>query len=75
MAAVSPQSAAKPKAGRPVTDTGRAQAAKERALAGLRLMQLREKRRELAVVDAGMAAVLAVIRDRGLAGSAVLRSW
>ena len=31
--------------GRPTTEIGRAQAVKERALAGLRLMQLREKRR------------------------------
>jgi hypothetical protein len=56
------------KRGRPTTEIGRAQAAKERALAGLRLMQLREKRREWRrVVDAGMAAALAVIRDRLLA--------
>jgi hypothetical protein len=32
--------------GRPTTEIGSAQAAKERALAGLRLMQLREKSRE-----------------------------
>jgi hypothetical protein len=50
------------------TDLSHVQAAQERALAGLRLMRLREKRREWrCVVDAGMAAALAVIRDRGLA--------
>jgi hypothetical protein len=50
------------------TDLRHVQAAKERAVAGLRLMQLREKRREWrCVVDAGMAAALAVIRDRRLA--------
>jgi hypothetical protein len=49
-------------------DYAHAHAVKERALAGLRLMQLREKRREWRrVVDAGMAAALAVIRDRLLA--------
>jgi hypothetical protein len=47
------------------TDYVHAQAVKERALAGLRLTQLREKRREWRrVVDAGMAAALAMIRDR-----------
>jgi hypothetical protein len=46
-------------------DYAHAQAVKERALAGLRLMQLREKRRDWRrVVDAGMAAALGVIRDR-----------
>ena len=50
------------------SDYARAHAAKERALAGLRLTQLREKRREWRrVVDAGMAAALAIIRDRLLA--------
>jgi hypothetical protein len=49
-------------------DYTHAHAVKERALAGLRLMQLREKRREWRrVVDAGMAAALSVIRDRLLA--------
>jgi hypothetical protein len=38
------------------------------ALAGLRLIQLRESRREWnRVIDAGMAGALAVIRDRLLA--------
>jgi hypothetical protein len=56
------------KRGRPTTDTGRAITAKERALAGLRLMQLREKRRDWRrAVDAGMAAALALTRDRLLA--------
>jgi hypothetical protein len=49
------------------SDYARAHAAKERALAGLRLMQLREKREWRRVVDAGMGAALAVIRDRLLA--------
>jgi hypothetical protein len=53
------------KRGRPSTEIGRARAAKERALAGLRLLQLRERRRDWwRVVDAGMAAALSVIRDR-----------
>jgi hypothetical protein len=48
-----------------------AHAVKERALAGLRLIQLREKRREWhRVVDAGMAAALGLIRDRLLATQA-----
>jgi hypothetical protein len=56
------------KRGRPATEIGRAKAAKERALAALRLLQVREKRREWRrVVDAGMASALAVIRDRLLA--------
>jgi hypothetical protein len=50
------------------SDYAHAHAVKERALAGLRLMQLREKRRDWRrVVDAGMAAALALIRDRLLA--------
>jgi hypothetical protein len=50
------------------SDYAHAHAVKERALAGLRLMQLREKRREWRrVVDAGMGAALSVIRDRLLA--------
>jgi hypothetical protein len=53
---------------RPTTEIGRAKAAKERALAGLRLVQLRERRRDWKrVVDAGMGAALSVIRDRLLA--------
>jgi hypothetical protein len=56
------------KRGPPPSETGRAQAAKERALAGLRLMQLHEKRREWRrVVDAALAGALAVIRDRLMA--------
>jgi hypothetical protein len=48
-----------------MTELGRAQAAKERALAGLRLIQLRERRRKWhRLIDAGLAAALAVIRDR-----------
>jgi hypothetical protein len=53
------------KTGRPMTELGRAQAAKERALAGLGLLQLRERRHEWRrIVDASLAASLAVIRHR-----------
>jgi hypothetical protein len=45
-----------------------AHATKERMLAGLRAMQLRQARKDWRkVVDAGMGAALAVIRDRLLA--------
>jgi hypothetical protein len=58
----------KRKTGRPTTALGRAQAAKESALAGLRLIQLRERRRDWnRVVDAALSGALAVIRDRLLA--------
>ena len=50
------------------SDYAKAHAVKERALAGLRLIQLREKRRDWRrVVDAGMAGALGMIRDRLLA--------
>jgi hypothetical protein len=53
---------------KPSGDYAHAHAVKERALAGLRLIQLREKRRDWRrVVDAGMAAALGLIRDRLLA--------
>jgi hypothetical protein len=52
------------KGGRSMTELGRAQAAKERALGARRLLQLREKKDWKRVIDAGMAAALAVIRDR-----------
>jgi hypothetical protein len=49
-------------------DLGHARAIKERALAGLRLMQLRTARKEWRrTVDAGMGAALSVVRDRLLA--------
>jgi hypothetical protein len=50
------------------SDYVKAHSSKERALAGLRLLQLREKRRDWRrVVDAGMAGALALTRDRLLA--------
>jgi hypothetical protein len=53
---------------KPSGDYAHAHAVKERALAGLRLIQLREKRRDWRrVVDAGMGAALALTRDRLLA--------
>ena len=53
---------------KPSGDYAHAHAIKERALAGLRLLQLREKRKEWRkIVDAGMAAALALTRDRLLA--------
>jgi hypothetical protein len=55
------------KRGRPSTERSRAAASKERALAHLRWLQVREKRKELKrVVDfeATLARVLAMIRDR-----------
>jgi hypothetical protein len=53
---------------KPSGDYAHAHAVKERALAGLRLIQLREKRRDWRrVVDAGMAGALALTRDRLLA--------
>ncbi|MGA7238573.1 MAG: hypothetical protein WBY44_23025 [Bryobacteraceae bacterium] len=58
------------KKGRPSTDRSRAAASKERALAHLRWLQVREKRRELKrVVDfeVTLARVLGMIRDRMLA--------
>jgi hypothetical protein len=56
------------KRGRPATELGRAQASRVRALALLRWIQVREKRREWnRIVDAGMAAALALTRDRLLA--------
>jgi len=57
------------KRGRPSTDRSRAAASKERALAHLRWLQVREKRRELKrVVDfeVTLARSLATIRDRML---------
>ena len=58
------------KRGRPSTERSRAAASKERALAHLRWLQVREKRKELRPVrdfDATLARVLAMIRDRMLA--------
>jgi hypothetical protein len=50
------------------SDYVHAHAVKERALAGLRLIQLREKRRDWRrVIDGGMAAALGMTRDRLLA--------
>ena len=57
------------KRGRPSTDRSRAAASKERALAHLRWLQVREKRKELkrAVdVEVTIARILAMIRDRML---------
>jgi hypothetical protein len=58
------------KIGRPSTDRSRAAASKERALAHLRWLQVREKRKELKRVadfEITLARVLSMIRDRMLA--------
>lgn len=58
------------KRGRPSTERSRAAASKERALAHLRWLQVREKRKELRPVrdfEATFARALAMIRDRMLA--------
>ena len=53
---------------RPITELGRVRLTKEQALAGLRLMQLRERQKEWdRVVDATLSAPLIVMRDRLLA--------
>jgi hypothetical protein len=57
------------KRGRPSTERSRAAASKERALAHLRWLQVREKRKELKRtidVEATIARMLAMIRDRML---------
>jgi hypothetical protein len=57
------------KTGRPTSERGRAMASKERALAHLRWLQVREKRKELKPVadfEITMARVLSMIRDRML---------
>jgi hypothetical protein len=57
------------KIGRPSTERSRAAASKERALAHLRWLQVREKRKELKPVadfEVTMARVLSMIRDRML---------
>jgi hypothetical protein len=58
-----------PGRGRPTSERGRAEASKERALAHLRWLQVREKRRELirmADAEATLGRVLAMVRDRML---------
>jgi hypothetical protein len=61
--------AEKNKGGRPTSERGHAMASKERALAHLRWLQVREKRKELKrVVDfeVTLARILSMIRDRML---------
>ena len=64
-----PNPAAKKKPGRPSEGRSKAEASKERALATLRWLQVREKRKELKPVvdfEVTLARALAMIRDRML---------